>query len=92
MHLNKNIEERRKLLASPVYMSVEEVSLMPLTYVTTCSYDNLREDGLKFVHLLKKVGVRVYHTGYQNAVHGFIETVSSEILKKSWWLSKKTKK
>uniref|UniRef100_A0A6B2F6M7 Alpha/beta hydrolase fold-3 domain-containing protein n=1 Tax=Bothriechis nubestris TaxID=1766655 RepID=A0A6B2F6M7_9SAUR len=51
---------------------VDEIKLrgLPLTYVITCQYDILRDDGIIYVFRLREAGVQVIHEHVDNAVHG----------------------
>ncbi|XP_070801815.1 arylacetamide deacetylase [Pituophis catenifer annectens] len=53
---------------------IEDIKLrgLPLTYVITCQYDVLRDDGIIYVSRLRKAGVQVTHEHVDNAVHGVI--------------------
>ncbi|XP_066267275.1 arylacetamide deacetylase-like isoform X1 [Branchiostoma lanceolatum] len=42
------------------------------TYVMTCEYDVLKDDGVMYATRLQKAGVRVEHDYYEHGYHGFI--------------------
>ncbi|KAM3835532.1 arylacetamide deacetylase isoform 2-T2 [Vipera latastei] len=57
---------------------VDEIKLrgLPLTYVLTCQYDILRDDGIIYVFRLREAGVQVTHEHADNAVHGVLTLLS----------------
>ncbi|KAM9315897.1 arylacetamide deacetylase [Gastrophryne carolinensis] len=57
--------------ASPLLMEDEKLKGLPLTYVITCMYDVLRDDGFMYVSRLRKAGVHVVHENY-NCFHGIL--------------------
>ncbi|XP_056420949.1 arylacetamide deacetylase isoform X1 [Hyla sarda] len=58
--------------ASPLLAEDEMLTGLPLTYVITCMYDVLRDDGIMYVSRLRKAGVHVVHEHYDNTFHGII--------------------
>lgn len=84
-----NHSTRGEATASPVYMSEEQARNMPQTMVLTCSLDSLREDGIRYVALLREHGVSVKHIEMQGAVHGVTEMVASGEVDHCWWLGKR---
>ena len=79
---------RKDSLASPVYMDTQKAKIMPDSLIITCSMDSLREDAIKYANVLKSAGTFVEHIEYEDAVHGFIEMVAAEKIKRVWWLGK----
>jgi len=79
---------RNEPLASPVYMTDKQAEIIPDSLIIACSMDSLREDAIRYVDVLKNAGVYVEHIEYKNAVHGFIEMVAAEKIKRVWWLGK----
>lgn len=58
--------------ASPLLVEDEKLKGLPLTYVLTCSYDVLRDDGFMYVSRLRQAGVQVVHHHYDGTFHGIL--------------------
>ncbi|XP_030072444.1 neutral cholesterol ester hydrolase 1 isoform X1 [Microcaecilia unicolor] len=56
--------------ASPLIAEKESLKLMPKTYILTCEYDVLRDDGLMYAKRLEDAGVEVTNDHYEDGFHG----------------------
>ncbi|XP_026998431.1 arylacetamide deacetylase isoform X3 [Tachysurus fulvidraco] len=56
--------------ASPLLMPEAVLRQLPKTYILTCEYDVLRDDGVMYVTRLRLAGVDVTHEHYEEAFHG----------------------
>lgn len=57
---------------SPLLSEDDKLKGLPLTYVVTCMYDVLRDDGFMYVSRLRQAGVQVIHHHYDSTFHGII--------------------
>lgn len=66
-------EDAKNIYASPLFTEDDKLEKLPPTYIMTCSHDQLRVDGLKYIDRLKQVGVDIEAIEVDQ-VHGFLET------------------
>lgn len=56
--------------ASPLLVPDAVLQRLPKTYILTCEYDVLRDDGVMYVTRLRLAGVNVTHEHYNEGFHG----------------------
>nr|AAI70455.1 Hypothetical protein LOC100126645 [Xenopus laevis]AAI70457.1 Hypothetical protein LOC100126645 [Xenopus laevis] len=71
-HFVKKYPAILNVKANPLLAEDEKLKGLPTTYLITCMYDVLRDDGFMYAARLRKVGVQVEHAHYSNAFHGVL--------------------
>ncbi|XP_054839781.1 arylacetamide deacetylase-like [Eublepharis macularius] len=66
--------------AAPLLVDDVKLRGLPLTYIVTCQYDVLRNDGIMYVSRLKKAGVPVIHEHAEDTVHGAMAFTESPFI------------
>ncbi|KFO83846.1 Arylacetamide deacetylase, partial [Buceros rhinoceros silvestris] len=62
---------------APLLVSDDRLRQLPLTYILTCGYDVLRDDGFMYAQRLHAAGVPVTHDHAKDAFHGAMSFASS---------------
>eukprot|EP00058_Branchiostoma_floridae_P009729 XP_002595217.1 hypothetical protein BRAFLDRAFT_285629 [Branchiostoma floridae] len=57
---------------APLMEDDADLNGLPPTYVMTCEYDVLKDDGVMYAKRLGKAGVKVNHDHYQHGFHPFL--------------------
>lgn len=65
--------------AAPLLADDNKLHSLPVTYVITCQYDVIRDDGIMYVTRLQKAGVRVTHQHFEDGFHGAITYLGFKI-------------
>ncbi|MES3517508.1 MAG: alpha/beta hydrolase [Natronomonas sp.] len=60
--------------ASP--LRAERLEELPASFVLTCGFDPLRDDGRRLIERLSEAGVRTRHLEYDDMIHGFLTMLS----------------
>ncbi|XP_031231873.1 arylacetamide deacetylase [Mastomys coucha] len=74
--------------ACPLLASDNILHHLPLTYIITCQYDVLRDDGLMYVKRLQNVGAHVTHHHIEDGFHGAFTSPGLKItnrLQSQYW-------
>ncbi|XP_004598152.2 arylacetamide deacetylase-like 2 [Ochotona princeps] len=77
--LNPSYPELMDSKLSPLVANDSELQNLPLTYIATCQYDILRDDGLLYVTRLQNLGVQVTHDHLEDGFHGALSLMTSPV-------------
>lgn len=65
--------------AAPLLADGNKLRSLPLTYIITCQYDVLRDDGIMYVTRLQNAGVHVTHNHVEDGFHGALSNYELKI-------------
>ncbi|NP_001178635.1 arylacetamide deacetylase-like 2 precursor [Rattus norvegicus] len=65
--------------ALPLLANDAHLQHLPQTYILTCQYDVLRDDGIMYASRLQSVGVEVYHDHVEDGIHGALSYMTSPL-------------
>lgn len=65
--------------ALPLLADDARLQHLPRTYILTCQYDVLRDDGIMYVARLQNVGVPVSHDHVEDGIHGALSYMTSPL-------------
>ncbi|KAM8736562.1 neutral cholesterol ester hydrolase 1a [Acanthopagrus schlegelii] len=68
--LTKEVPGLLDVRASPLLAGAEVLAKSPRSYILTCEYDVLRDDGLMYARRLQDAGVTVTNDHYEDGFHG----------------------
>ncbi|XP_052034673.1 arylacetamide deacetylase-like 2 [Apodemus sylvaticus] len=63
--------------ALPLIANDTYLQHLPRTYILTCQYDVLRDDGIMYASRLQNVGVQVEHDHVEDGIHGALSYMTS---------------
>ncbi|XP_042811497.1 arylacetamide deacetylase-like 2 [Panthera leo] len=76
---NYSLPALMDIRASPLLANDSQLQSLPSTYILTCQYDCVRDDGFMYVTRLQNVGVQVTHDHIENGFHGALSLMVSPV-------------
>ncbi len=65
-------KDRKKIIASPLQATTEQLKGLPAALIITAENDVLRDEGEAYGHKLAQAGVKVVQTRYLGTIHDFV--------------------
>lgn len=66
-------EDAKKITASPIFATTEELTGLPTAIIRTAENDSLRAEGEQYAKMLQKAGVSVFLSNAEGMPHGYYE-------------------
>ncbi len=66
-------EDAKKITASPIFATKEELTGLPTAIIRTSENDSLRAEGEQYAKMLQEAGVSVYLSNAEGMPHGYYE-------------------